>query len=109
MNEKKMSAPEGLGEDPLGDDPLLETLYDTGPADADEPRRRGRPPGGGRRPLADGQTYRLVTFSFYEDDVERLDALLAEAKERGHRRASRSQIVRLALRQVNLDELPDPI
>ena len=73
MNEKKMSAPEGLGEDPLGDDPLLETLYEPDPAPT--ARKRGRPPGGGRRPLADGQTYRLVTFSFYEEDVERLDAL----------------------------------
>jgi hypothetical protein len=109
VNEKKASAPEGLGEDPLGDDPLLETLYETEPASPRSLRRRGRPTGGGRRPLADGQTYRLVTFSFYEEDVERLDALLAEAKARGHRKASRSQIVRLALRQVNLDELPDPI
>jgi hypothetical protein len=63
----------------------------------------------GRQPLAEGRTFRLVTFSFYEDDVARLDALLKVARQKGHRRASRSQIVRQALRQVDLDKLPDEV
>jgi hypothetical protein len=50
-----------------------------------------------------------VTFSFYESDVARLDELLEEARAKGHRKASRSQIVRLALRQVDLKQLPDDI
>ena len=50
-----------------------------------------------------------MTFSFYEDDVERLDALLVQARKLGHRKVSRSQIVRLALRQVDLSKLPDVI
>ena len=61
----------------------------------------------GRQPLPDGRTFRLVTFSFYEDDVARLDALLKVARQKGQRRASRSQIVRQALRQVDLDTVPD--
>ncbi len=91
---------------PLEDeDPLLETLYQvSGPAE--EKRRRGP---GRRRPLPEGRSYRLVTFSFYEEDVERLDALLSEARQQGKRKVSRSQIVRLALRQVDLDQLPDEI
>ena len=59
--------------------------------------------------MADGKSFRLVTFSFYEDDVARLDELLAQARSQGHRKASRSQIVRLALRQVNIVDLPDEI
>jgi hypothetical protein len=50
-----------------------------------------------------------VTFSFYEDDVARLDALLKIARQKGHRKTSRSQIVRLALRQVDIDGLPEDI
>ena len=63
----------------------------------------------GRQPLPEGRTFRLVTFSFYEDDVARLDALLKIARQKGHRRTSRSQIVRLALRQVDIDGLPEDI
>ena len=91
---------------PLEDDPLVETLY-RAPTKKDEatPAKRDKR----RRPLAKGKTYRLVTFSFYEEDVARLDALLAEAKASGRRRASRSQIVRLALRDVDVNELPEEI
>ena len=93
----------GLGDDPLagGEDPLATHFYQ-----AAKPRKvRAK----GRQPLPDGKSWRLVTFSFYEEDVRRLDALLAEAKKKGHRRVSRSQIVRLALRNVDLDGLPDVI
>ncbi len=98
----------GLGDDPLdGADPLVEHFYKPAPS---TPSRKPRPQRGkGRQPLPDGKTWRLVTFSFYEDDVARLDALLAEAKKRGHKRVSRSQIVRLALRNVDLADLPDVI
>jgi hypothetical protein len=92
----------GLGDNPL-EDPLAEHFYR--PAPAAKPRRSGAK----RQPLAAGKSWRLVTFSFYEDDVKRLDALLAEAKKRGHRKVSRSQIVRLALRYVDLAKLPEVI
>jgi hypothetical protein len=106
---------EGLGDDPLGADPLLETLYAPTGALPDGGRRAPRKKRAAstsgrskeRKPLPDGQTWRLVTFSFYEEDVARLDALLDEARKRGYRRVSRSQIVRLALRQVDLSKLPD--
>lgn len=120
----------GLGDNPLDDDPLAEALYGRSrggrpsPATASSPgaaspaapgtpsatgARTGRKRSKGRQPLRDGQTFRLVTFSFYEDDVARLDELLAEARKLGHRRANRSQIVRLALRQVDLTGLPDDV
>ncbi|MBI1947097.1 MAG: hypothetical protein HYS27_15480 [Deltaproteobacteria bacterium] len=95
----------GLGANPLEErDPLVSTFYRAPEAPKGRARR-----GKGRQPLKEGRTWRLVTFSFYEEDVRRLDALLSDAKRRGHRRVSRSQIVRLALRQVDLASLPELI
>ncbi len=97
----------GLLEDPLasdepGRDPLVEHFYQGGP----KPKRvRVK----GRQPLKDGRTFRLVTFSFYEEDVARLDALLVAAKKHGHKRVSRSQLVRLALRHVDVSKLPEVV
>ena len=100
-----------LPEQGLGDDPLLGSIVDSDPLvqhfykrPTESPKRQ-RPKG--RQPLKDGRTWRLVTFSFYEDDVARLDALLVAAKKKGHKRVSRSQIVRLALRNVDLTNLPE--
>ncbi|MBM4281679.1 MAG: hypothetical protein FJ137_13280 [Deltaproteobacteria bacterium] len=101
-------AEQGLGDNPLADparDPLLDAFYGPGPAKRATKKKRGK----GRQPLKDGKTFRLVTFSFYEEDVARLDKLLQEARRRGHRRVSRSQIVRLALRQVDLSQLPEEV
>jgi len=115
---------QGLGDNPLADvggDPFTAAFYGVGPtltpttapttATAAKKKTttttKAKPKG--RQPLADGKSFRLVTFSFYEEDVARLDELLAEARNNGHRKASRSQIVRLALRQVNLVDLPDEI
>jgi hypothetical protein len=96
----------GLGDDPLDGAPrdaLLDAFY--GPP----PNRRSKKKARGRQPLKDGRNFRLVTFSFYEEDVARLDGLLQQARQQGRRRASRSQIVRLALRQVDVTKLPDEI
>ena len=109
MSKERDDNDVGMGEDPLAHagDPLIETLYGHAPA---RPRAsRGLPRAAGRQPLPDGRDWRRVTFSFYEEDVERLDALLDEARRRGYRRVSRSQIVRLALRQVDLSGLPETI
>jgi hypothetical protein len=106
-------AGEGLGDDPFAHDPVFQALYAPSAAAARAPAPAPAHPNKGRtkerRPLKEGQDWRLVTFSFYEDDVERLDALLNQARKLGHRKVSRSQIVRLALRQVDLSKLPDVI
>jgi len=96
----------GLGHDPLAGEnaPLLDTLYGARTSERKKRAPRGR---GHRQPLKEGKTFRHVTFSFYEDDVALLDRLLDEAREMGVRGASRSLIVRLALRQVSLDPLKD--
>ena len=97
MNDTKTpKGGDGLGSNPLMEqDPVAQTLYKTSTK--------------GRKPAKEGQTWRLVTFSFYEEDVARLDALLAEAKKRGIRKVNRSQLMRFALRQVNLDDFPQSV
>lgn len=110
----------GLGDDPLaGTDVLTETFYApakpapkkarASTSTASTSTKKAKASRGRRMPLKDGASFRLVTFSFYEEDVARLDALLEEARKLGKRRASRSQIVRLALRQVDVSQLPDEI
>lgn len=129
IREHDQEREQGLGSNPFDDDGGHDLFaVDVGPARSDADAfytstpptpatqsptppmttaKRSRPRG--RQPLPDGRTFRLVTFSFYEEDVARLDALLKAARQKGHRKASRSQIVRLALRQVDLDGLPEDI
>jgi hypothetical protein len=105
----EVGAPEVTDREPVSVTSEANALYEsTPPTQAQEAlpaakKTRARV----RQPLPDGRTFRLVTFSFYEEDVARLDALLESARHKGHRGASRSQIVRLALRQFALDALPD--
>lgn len=50
--------------------------------------------------------YRGVSVTLYNEDVERLEALLQALKARGHTRANKSLIIREALRQIDLDQIP---
>ncbi|HJL42271.1 MAG TPA: hypothetical protein RMG48_13305 [Myxococcales bacterium LLY-WYZ-16_1] len=87
----------GLGEDPLSADELLQERF-FGPA----------PAPAGRRPAAKEKPshYRVISISLYEEDFARLEAMVAELKRRGHTKANKSQLIRFALRQVDLDEVP---
>ena len=44
----------------------------------------------------------------YTRDLEDLDAKVAELKRRGWTKANKSQLIRLALAQVDIDKLPTP-
>lgn len=50
--------------------------------------------------------YKVVCISLYTEDIARLDALVAELKRRGHTKANKSQLIRAALDQVDLDRIP---
>jgi hypothetical protein len=70
-----------------------------------------RPRGGRRRPAAAGEKpkpthYKIVCISLYNEDIERLEGLVAELKRRGHTRANKSQLIRAALDQVDLSRIP---
>lgn len=61
-------------------------------------QRRGRP----ERP----DHYKVICISMYVDDLESLDQMVDELKSRGLTKASRSSLIRYALSQVNLDDVP---
>jgi hypothetical protein len=52
--------------------------------------------------------YKVICISMYTRDIEELDAKVAELKRRGWTKANKSQLIRLALAQVDLDKLATP-
>lgn len=102
MKEEKLMA-----HDPLSDaDAILTEEYYGRRARPTEPR-----PGAPRR-AATGQIkpthYKVICISMYTRDIEELEAKVAELKRRGWTKASKSQLIRLALSQVDLDKLATP-
>ncbi len=70
---------------------------------------RGRKPK--RRPAktkkqAKADHYDVICISLYKEDLARLDAMVAKLKKRGHRRVSRSALIRFALDHVDLKDFP---
>jgi hypothetical protein len=70
------------------------------------------PPLGPRRRVTNGQIkpthYKVICISMYTRDIEELEAKVAELKRRGWTKASKSQLIRLALSQIDLDKLATP-
>jgi hypothetical protein len=102
MKEEKLMA-----HDPLSDaDAILtEEYYGRRPRPTDpsaEPRRRS--PNGHLKPTH----YKVICISMYTRDIEELEAKVAELKRRGWTKASKSQLIRLALSQIDLDKLATP-
>ena len=52
--------------------------------------------------------YKVVCISLYTQDIENLEETVAELKRRGHTKANKSQLIRQALRQLDIDKLPPP-
>jgi hypothetical protein len=50
--------------------------------------------------------YEVICISMYKEDLGRLDEKVTELKEAGHRKMSRSALIRFALDQVDLSKLP---
>ncbi|HSN82674.1 MAG TPA: hypothetical protein VLS88_08870 [Polyangiales bacterium] len=50
--------------------------------------------------------YDVICISLYKEDLAQLDEMVAQLKKRGHRRISRSALIRFALDQVDIDEFP---
>jgi hypothetical protein len=89
-------------------DEVREVLRDTFYREAREeepprpaPRRRKR-----RRKKAKADHYEVICISLYNEDLERLDAKVKLLKEQGHRKMSRSALIRYALDTCDLDGLP---
>ena len=66
-----------------------------------EPTKRRRP----AKPKADH--YEIICISMYNEDLARLDQKVADLKAKGHRRMTRSALIRWALDQIeDLDTIP---
>ena len=52
--------------------------------------------------------YKVICISMYTRDLEELDAKVAELKKRGWTKANKSQLIRLALSQIDVSKLPTP-
>lgn len=103
---RSRSASQGLGDDPLAAEDVLQERFFRPPSEpvsraAPEPRQSGGAP---ERPKP--THYRVISISLYSEDLERLDAMVAELKRRGHTKANKSQLIRFALSQVDLDQVP---
>ncbi len=52
------------------------------------------------------QHYKVICISMYTDDLNRLDTMVDELKNRGLTKANRSALIRHALSQVDLTKVP---
>jgi hypothetical protein len=106
MKEEKLMA-----HDPLSDaDAILTEEYygrrRDGAAAASETPRKARAVNAGKQPRP--THYKVICISMYTQDIEDLDAKVAELKRRGWTKANKSQLIRLALSQLDIDKLPTP-
>lgn len=112
MKEDKLMA-----HDPLSDaDAILSEEYygrrrDGSIAGSDvgagaEPRKSRAGSAGTKQPRP--THYKVICISMYTRDLEDLDAKVAELKRRGWTKANKSQLIRLALSQIDIDKLPTP-
>lgn len=52
------------------------------------------------------QHYKVICISLYNSDLETLDQMVDALKSRGLTKANRSALIRYALAQVDLDQVP---
>ena len=69
----------------------------------DRPGKRGRAkPKKAKKP----DHYDVICISLYKEDLAQLDKMVAKLKKQGHRRVSRSALIRFALDQVDIQDCP---
>jgi hypothetical protein len=104
--------PAALHHDPLGEEQILERFYRPAREPAAIAPERGElsgeldpePSAVARKPKP--AHYKIVCISLYNDDIERLEKMVDTLKRRGHTKANKSQLIRAALDQVDLDKVP---
>lgn len=99
-----------LGADPLNDadDALTSTFFGGAAkeAEAQPPRKTRRRRKRASSGKASASHYKIVSISLYNEDIERIDDLVAEWKQRGYPKANRSALIRYAIEQIEAAELP---
>lgn len=90
-----------LAENPLeGEELLLDAMF--GPGREAPSLRRARSVA---RNAEKPQHYKIVSISLYLEDIERLEKIVGELKARGHTKANKSQVIRAALMQLDVDSV----
>jgi hypothetical protein len=99
-----------MAHDPLSDaDAILrDEYYGTGSTGEPASPRRRTAAGTSAAPTLKPTHYKVICISMYTKDIEELDAKVAELKRRGWTKASKSQLIRIALSQIDLDKLTTP-
>ena len=87
----------------LEDDEVSAVLRDTFYGGKSGKRRRAK----AKKPkLKKPDHYDVICISLYNEDLAQLDKMVAKLKKRGHRRISRSALIRFALDQVDIGDFP---
>lgn len=84
-----------MATDPLAGDDILANFYRPANKPEAKPPEKTKP-----------EHYRVVCISLYTEDIEKLNQFVKELKRRGHSKANKSQVIRAALEQLNLDRVP---
>jgi hypothetical protein len=102
MNHDRSNAARSLFDGDEVREVLSETFYQAAP-----PAERATPARGRKRAKAPKpEHYEVICISLYKEDLARLDEKVQALKERGHRKMSRSALIRYALDSVDLERLP---
>ena len=97
-----------LAHNPLSADDILSADFYGQGARQSPPLRAEQPLSRTRKPSAKPTHYKVICISMYNQDIEELDAKVAELKRRGWTKANKSQLIRLALSQLDLENLETP-
>ena len=92
--------------DVLPSDEVREILRDSFYAPASKRGARAAGRSQRRRAKPKHDHYEVICISMYKDDLARLDAAVEKLKARGHRKMSRSALIRFALDTMDLGKLP---
>jgi len=90
-----MKAQKTMAANPLAAEEILEKFYRPAAPSNDEAPKKEKP-----------THYKVVCISLYTEDIAHLEELVAELKRRGHTKANKSQVIRAALDQIDLDKVP---
>ena len=98
-----MKKRDGTGVDGVfEEDEVSAVLRDTFYSGATAKRGRGKTKKAKKKP----DHYDVICISLYKEDLAQLDKMVAKLKKQGHRRISRSALIRFALDQVEIQDFP---
>ena len=98
MKKRDGAGVEGVFEE----DEVSAVLRDTFYGDGGNKRKRRTTKKAKKKP----DHYDVICISLYKEDLAQLDQMVAKLKKKGHRRISRSALIRYALDHVDIKDFP---